>query len=192
VAEPSGKQERGPFTQALFDVATLHREAQFSSYAGRTSTLAQRVSGSKSDSIGLGFGADLPASVEMERSLRRWVDYWTQKVKAESEGRPRDAQKARTRAILAEVGLDPVAVAFVYGVTDDAVKKARGRAGRDSHTGQRVRALEQERIDGKPSRQRPLTAPPRAVIDELEMKAGEDGVKAEKVSECSLSDGVYF
>lgn len=56
---------------------------------------------------------------------------------------PRDTRsaqyRAEVRAILAEEGRDPVWVAFVYGWTEDAVRRLRKREGRDPDTGERAR-----------------------------------------------------
>jgi len=155
----------------FLDVAKLHRKATLQAEGATTGT-GPKISGSKSGSADLQFhGGDLPLSVEMERSFQRYTSYWTERLKAETEGR--STRHVTTRAILAEVGVDPTTVAFLYGSTTEAVRKLRGRHGRDPETGQPVGALNQERIDGKPSRQRPLTAPPSAVIAGLEALAGE-------------------
>jgi hypothetical protein len=171
--------ERKPFTTTLIEVARLHGKAQLGSYAGGTSSLAERVSGSKPGSVDLRFGADLPVSVEMERSLLRWIEVWRRKVEGQnpalpSQDKTSSARKAQAQAILGERGMDPTAVAFIYGTTTEAVKKQRGRNGLDPDTGQRKGALNQERIDGKPSRQSPLTAPPSSVLAGLEALAAED------------------
>jgi len=163
-----------PLVQAM----RLHQQARLEAEGATTGT-SDRVSGSKAGSDDLYFRGGLPTSVEMERFYRRAADYWARRV----EGRDApstfrkdsrsEGKRDQTRAILAEVGMDATAVAFIYGSTTEAVKKLRGRNGRDPDTGQHQRALQQERIDGKASRQRPLTAPPSEVIAGLEALADE-------------------
>ncbi|HEX3241129.1 MAG TPA: hypothetical protein VHR18_13465 [Solirubrobacterales bacterium] len=160
--------DRKPFTAALVEAARLHTQAAMRA-EGATASLAERVSSSKPGSSHLSFYADLPLSVEMEQSLLRWVQAWEQKV----EGQTSDARRAQTEAILGERG-DPTAVAFVFGSTTEAVRKLRGRNGRDPDTGQRKGALRQERVDGKPTAQVPLTAPPGTVAAGLEALAAEE------------------
>lgn len=161
-----------PLGDTLLDVLKLHGKAALQAEGATTGT-GPKISRSKAGSSDLHFRGDLPLPVEMERSFQRYVRYWTQRLKAEAEGRPSDARRATTRAILAEVGVDPTTVAFVYGSTTEAVRKLRGRNGRDPDTGQHKRAMQSERIDGKPSSRSPLTAPPESVIAGLEALADE-------------------
>gem|GEM_PF-6790239 len=171
--------QQPPFKTALIEAMRLHREAQMASYAGRTSSLSERVSGSKAGSIGLGFGADVPVSVRMEQSLLRWVGVWEREVEGQnpalrSQDKVSSTRKAKTQAILGEVGMDPTAVAFIYGTTTEAVKKQRGRNGLDPDTGLRKGARRGERVDGKLMVQPPLTAPPESTVAALDARVGEE------------------
>ena len=155
------------------EVLKLHRQASLQAEGATTGT-GSKVSGSKAGSAELYFrSGDLPLAVELERSFHRYLTYWTERVKAEAEGNRSDVRSAQTRAILGEVGMDATTVAFIYGSTTEAVKKLRGRNGRDPDTGQPKRAQRQERVDGKPTNRAPLTAPPGAVLAGLEALAGE-------------------
>lgn len=168
-----------PLRDTLVEVMKLHRKAMFQAEGATTGT-SPKVSGSKAGSSDLYFRADdLPLAVEMERFYRRAADYWERRVERQNapsafrKDSRSEAKRDQTRAILAEVGVDPTTVAFIYSSTTEAVKKARGRAGLDPNTGQAKRALRQERVDGKPTTTVPLTAPPSAVIAGLEALAGE-------------------
>ena len=173
---------RDEMRQALLDAARLHRAAEMAAEGG-TVGFTERVKGSKPGSSHLSFDDDLPLAVEMERFYRRAVDYWTRRI----EGRDApstfrkdsrsEGKRDQTRAILAERGVDPTAVAFIHGSTTEAVRKLRGRHGFDPATGLREAELRQERIDGKASKQTPLTAPARSAMDDLESrdKGGEHG-----------------
>lgn len=166
----------------LLEAAKLHRFAELTCSTVGAASLSERVTGSKPGSSHLTFADDLPVTDEMQRSLQRWVDVWKRRVQEQSPALPSQdktssARKAQTRAILGERGMDPTAVAFIYGVSTEAVKKLRGRNGFDPDTGLRDSELRQERIDGKASKQAPLTAPARAAMDDLESrdKGGDSG-----------------
>ncbi len=168
--------------QALIDAARLHRVAELASEGG-TAGLTERVTGSKPGSSHLTFADDLPLSVELERFYRRAAEYWSRRVEGQDlpsafrKDSRSPAKKEQTRAILAERGVDPTAVAFIHGSSTEAVRKLRGRNGFDPDTGLRETELRQERIDGEASRKTPLTAPARAAMDDLESRdeGGEHG-----------------
>lgn len=161
----------------LLDAARLIRRAELAPEAS-AAALSERVTGSKPGSSHLTFDADLPLAEAMERSLERWVEVWAAQVdqgRTIAKGdRTSSAAKARQRAILGERGLPAVAVAFTYGMTEHGVMQIRGRHGLDPDTGLRQDELRQQRIDGKPSKRAPLTAPPRAAMDDLEARDQEE------------------
>lgn len=152
------------FSGAVRDLIRVARDASMLA-EGRTSTLSERVSGGKPGSAHLSFGGDLPVVDRLEHSIRRLTEVYAAEVdgtgaeRVRSQDKTSAARKAKTRAVLAEVGMDPTAVAFVYGMTTEGVRKARGRAGFDPDTGVRLSELRSERIDGKQTRPTPLTAP---------------------------------
>jgi hypothetical protein len=105
------------------------------------------------------FGADAPLPVQIERMVERMARVIEARLEDELEGAQPNAARAKTgkarreedRAILAAVGEDPTALAFVYGRATEAVRKLRQRSGRDPDTGERVPTP------------RPITAPAREV-----------------------------
>jgi hypothetical protein len=95
----------------------------------------------------LHFGRDLPLCVELERNLARFTKVYADKVDAERRGRREStaggdrrskAKKAENRAILAAVGLDSTALAYMYGRTTEGVRKLRRCHGLDPATGEPV------------------------------------------------------
>jgi hypothetical protein len=140
----------------------VYRAATLTSGADAAS-LTERVSGGKPGSSLLQLGDDLPLHLRMEASIARVVDVYEREVEGKRPPHvaPGDkvsaAAKARTKAILAEVGWDPTAVAFMHGSTTENVEKLRGKYRLDPQTGERVR-------------ERPLTAPPRVALRRLEQR----------------------
>jgi hypothetical protein len=153
-------------------LAAVYRRATLTSGAS-AAPLSERVSGSKPGSSLLGFD-ETPLPARFEDALERFLVVWELEVDGLGAETVRDqdktsaARKAKTRAVLAEVGMDPTAVAFVYGMTTEGVRKLRGRHDRDPETGVRNPELRQQRIDGKPTHQAPLTAPGRFATERLE------------------------
>lgn len=161
-------------------LAQVYRAATLSSGTSAAS-LGERVSGSKPGSAHLSFDGDEPVTVRMEKSLARWLDVWEREVEGGVAGvvsadRTSARRKAQTKAVLGEVGLDPTAVAFMYGMTTESVRRLRGRHARDPETGQRVTELRAERVDGKASTRAPLTAPGRAALQRLEERTADGEV----------------
>jgi hypothetical protein len=149
----------------LRDFARIYRAAQLDGGGVKAASLDQRVTGSKPGSSHLSFGSDRPLEIRMVESFARWLDVWEREaeqcpVSVVNDADHRSAAaRERKRAILDEVGMDPTALAFVYGMTTESVRKLRGRNGRDPETGQRASQLRAERIDGAPTHRAPLTAP---------------------------------
>lgn len=165
---------------ALRELIDVCRDARMAS-EGATVSLGERVSGGKSGSAHLEFSKDLPVSVELERTIRRVADVYRQRVGGRQSGvisadKSSAQRKAQTRAILGEVGMDPTAVAFMYGMTTESVRRLRGKHGRDPDTGQHSRALRQERIDGASTQRAPLTAPANAALERLEERRADGEV----------------
>ncbi len=157
----------------LSHFVTVYRAAKFSESTAGAASLGERVSGSKPGSSHLTLGTDLPVSDRLVRSFARWLDVWEREVQGQRPGVPSGdkvsaARKAQSKAILGEVGMDPTAVAFIYGTSTEAVRKLRGRHDRDPDTGQRTSELRVERIDGAPTHRAPLTAPAPAALKRLE------------------------
>ena len=128
------------------------------------STLSEFVKRSKPGSVHLEWAADaLPLQVEFEQGLRRFNEYW--RTRLEHGGKPirahdrrSGAAKGRQRAILREVGMDPTAVSFLYGVSSESVEKIRGNAGRDRKSGEPTEATREELIDGERTTPKPITS----------------------------------
>lgn len=161
----------------LIDVA---RDTRMVSEAAAAS-LGERVTGSKPGSSHLEFAADLPLSVELERTIKRVSDVYRARLEGGGSGiakadRTSSATKARTKAILSQLGMDPTAVAFIFDSTTHGVRQLRGRHGRDPDTGQRLTELRAERVDGQPSVLPPLTAPGGAALDQLEQRTADGEV----------------
>jgi hypothetical protein len=152
-------------------LAKLYRDATLTSGASAAS-LSERVKESKPGASLLGFDED-PLPVRLEDALERFLVVWEEEVAGTGAERVRDqdktsaARKAKTRAVLADVGMDPTAVAFVHGMTTEGVRKLRGRHGRDPDTGVRLTELRQERVDGEQTHPSPLTAPGRFASERL-------------------------
>jgi len=161
----------------LYRKATLSSEASASSYdfdpiplRGTShegpSIKAGREGG---DSAHLMFYRDeLPQQVRMVHELRRLNDVWRAEQKGADGKRPakgdRVSRKAKIRNAKALEcrGWTPNAVAYVFDLTTESVRKLRQRNGLDPDTGVKLTELERERVDGEPTYRRPLTALPVA------------------------------
>jgi hypothetical protein len=130
----------------------------------RAATLGEYITKSRLDSGILEWiEDDLPLQVELERSFRRFTEYWRARVEhgpspIHKRDRRSAAAKARNKAILGEVGIDPTAIAFYYGLTSEGVRKIRTNAGRDPDNGLETQKTREERIDGKVINPKPLTS----------------------------------
>ena len=114
------------------------------------------------------FGADPPLSVQMEQALARFVRVWQRRLDEARAGangrsshdRTSTAKREEDKAILASIGEDPTALAFLYGRTTEGVRKLRRRHGLDPDTGERVK-------------RDTLTAPARAALEAHERRTKE-------------------
>lgn len=92
----------------------------------------------------LAFAQDLPVAVEMERSFARWCDVWEARLdgadpaQSAPGAKTGKAKRAEDKAIVAAVGMDPTALAFIYRRTTEGVRKLRLRNGLDPDTGERT------------------------------------------------------
>lgn len=114
------------------------------------------------------FGADRPFPVALEVALTSFVAVWERRLEAEKGAIEADAdlsrpaaktgavKRAEDAAILADVGADPIDLAFIYRRTTEAITKLRIRHGQDPQTGERA------------ERPRPLTAPARRQLQDHE------------------------
>jgi hypothetical protein len=165
----------------LRDFARIYGAARLDGGGVKAASLGERITRSKPSSSYLSFGRDRPLEVRMAESFARWLDVWDREVngggqRVNEEDTRSAARKAQTKAILGEVGMDPTALAFIYGMTTDGVRKLRGRNGRDPETGQRASQLRAERIDGAPTHRAPLTAPARVAHERLESRHADGEV----------------
>jgi hypothetical protein len=113
----------------------------------------------------LGFGPDEPFIVEMEGALARFATVWERRLEAARTGAvPRAAKgdrrsgvhQAEKAGILGSRGMSATEVAYIYGWTEDGVRRARKMAAQDPATGEPVK------------RDRPLTAPPVLTLARVE------------------------
>lgn len=111
------------------------------------------------------YGAEKPLAVELEDAFARFVVVWRNRLAAAQSGAPAVAAKgdrvsstrrAERKAVLSATGQPAIEVAYVYGWTEDGVRRARLAAGLDPATGERV------------DRERPITAPPAAQLDSID------------------------
>lgn len=136
------------------------------------SSLSERISGSKPGSGSPRLARDLTVSEELERTIRNVAEVYRRKaeggtVSVSSTDKTSSARREQNKAVLSEVGMDPTAVAFIYGMTTESVRRLRGRHGRDPDTGEHVSRAGRGKIDGKRLRETPLTAPPAVALERL-------------------------
>lgn len=155
-------------TDAMRELIDVCRGARWSA-EGAVSSLSERVSGSKPGSGNPRLARDLTVSEELERTIRNVAETYRGRAEGVSNG-------AQTRAVLDEVGMDPTAVAFIYGMTTESVRRLRGRNGRDPDTGEHVSRAGQGQIDGKRLRETPLTAPAAIAQERLEEREADGEV----------------
>lgn len=160
-AAPVSAQES--MAQLIDDLVLTYQGTRLASHSPG-SMLGDFVKRSRAGSVHLEFPEDgLPLQVEFEQGLRRFNHYWRTRI--EHGGRPinkRDRRsvgaKGRRHAVLGEVGIDPIAVSFIYGLSSESVEQMRGNNGRDPKTGERVEAQHKGRIGEEPTSPKPITS----------------------------------
>ncbi|MBS1842953.1 MAG: hypothetical protein JST53_00920 [Actinobacteria bacterium] len=129
---------------ALREYAQLYGHAAWAS-EGKTVTLGEYVSsGGNPESAHLVSEPpdDMPTYLEMERTLRRLSEVYRRRLEGPQKGwriapgeRNTAEASARKAAVLAERWMDPTAVALMYDMTTEGVRKMRIRAGLDPQHG---------------------------------------------------------
>lgn len=158
---------RAGFKELLLKADRIHRKAELRSETSAYDISQPNVRGSKPGSSHLSFGRDdMPLAVEIERGLARMLDVWQASLDGADPSRPAKGDrvgpktKVRNKAILECRGMDPTAVAFIHGMSTEAVRRVRERHDFDAATGMSKSELLAERVDGKPTSRGLLTARP--------------------------------